>query len=149
MVTIKTIPLTAIGMIEGLWMELNRYHLECSADFKESFRDNTFQKRCEHLAWIKEDQIRIEVAEDDGELVGYCFCTAKGGCGEVESICIVPGYRGQGIGERFMENGLEWMRRKGCEKIDVSVVAGNELAFGFYEKFGFKLNETRLRIFEG
>ncbi len=146
MISIKTIGLDEIGMVEGLWMELNSHHLDCTEHFKASFRSNNFQKRCEHLAGIREDQIRIEVAEDGGRLVGYCFCTAKYGRGEVESIYIVPEYRGRGIGEQFMENGLEWMRAKECGKIDVVVVAGNECAFGFYEKFGFRHNASRLRI---
>ena len=67
----------------------------------------------------------------------------KDNTGEIDSIFVLQGYR-FGIGEQLMQKGLQWMDEMGAEKIVVNVAAGNEQAFGFYEKHGFYPRRTML-----
>lgn len=52
---------------------------------------------------------------------------------------------GLGIGGRLMENCLAWCKERGCEQVELEVVAQNQRALGMYESFGFAVTGTRLR----
>lgn len=64
----------------------------------------------------------------------------------MDSIYVEPEYRGQGIGRKLAESGLAWLKQQGCRHIDVLVAGGNEAVLPFYEKLGFCVRETVLRL---
>mgnify|MGYP000956525834 FL=1 len=91
--------------------------------------------------------MQVVIAFDDEVQirVGHCISSVdKDYTGEIDSIFVLKGYRGVGIGEQLMQKGLQWMDDMGAEKIVVNVAAGNEQAFGFYEKYGFYPRRTML-----
>ncbi len=53
------------------------------------------------------------------------------------SIAVDKEWRGLGIGSALMEEGLEWARKHGIERIELTVVDSNVRAMRLYEKFGF------------
>jgi RimJ/RimL family protein N-acetyltransferase len=59
-------------------------------------------------------------------------------------MALLDGYRGQGLGTRLMERGIEWARQKGAHKVALEVWPHNEPAIGLYQKMGF-VEEGRLR----
>ena len=67
----------------------------------------------------------------------YCV-SSVGKCevGEIESIFVVPNYRGLGIGDALTRKALAWMDKEGVEAKNVEVGAGNEDVFGFYAPHG-------------
>jgi diamine N-acetyltransferase len=134
--------------IAPLWEQLNVHHLECSPDFKHYYRAMTFEKRRKVLLQKAADgEMRVDVAVDEkaGRRVGYCVSSVdENKTGEIESIFVVNEYRGLGIGASLLKTALVWMSAKGAEKKVVSVGAGNEQSFGFYERYGFRLRKTVL-----
>lgn len=134
--------------IKELWEALNDHHKEKSLHFKEFYNKFSFDTRKADL--IKQAQNRhmqVAVAFDDEVQIcaGYCISSVDNDhTGEIDSIFVLPSYRGFGIGEQLMQKGLQWMDEMGAEKIVVNVAAGNEQAFGFYEKYGFYPRRTML-----
>jgi ribosomal protein S18 acetylase RimI-like enzyme len=144
-ITYATIPKDSIGSIKPLWEALNRLHLERSANFKEHFSRNTFERRIEKLLALPEDRLFIGTAEDSGAVVGYVVATLPAeGTGQIESIFIDDDYRARGIATALMERALAWLSGRGCATISVGVAEGNEEAFGFYRRFGFLPRMTTL-----
>ena len=71
----------------------------------------------------------LVVAEKDGEPLG--FMGVQGG--RLEMLFLDPGARGQGLGRRLLEHGIECL---GVTELTVN--EQNPQAVGFYEHLGFK-----------
>ena len=108
----------------------------------------TFEKRRKVLLQkAATGEMRVDVAVDKNACrsVGYCVSSVnEDKTGEIESIFVAKDYRGLGIGASLLKAALAWMDSKGLEKKIVSVGAGNEQSFGFYERFGFRVRKTEL-----
>jgi len=63
----------------------------------------------------------------------------------VHSLYVQPSYRGQGLGGKLLQAGLEWGRRKGCLEAELHVLVGNP-ARKLYENLGFETVELRMRL---
>lgn len=134
--------------IKEMWECLNEHHHAMSSHFKEFYENFKFDARKKSLVEkAKHSKIRLDFAVDEADerYVGYCVSSVdEQRNGEVESIYVHPNYRGMGIADKLMKSALEWMEEMAAEKIVVTVAAGNEQAFGFYEKFGFYPRRTVL-----
>lgn len=134
--------------VKELWEELNEYHRKRASHFAEHYSKFTFDTRKVDLAKkAQSGHLRVDIAVDktSGKRVGYCISSVDDeGIGEIESIYIDDNYRMHGIGNELMKRALQWMDRMEVMKKTVSVAAGNENAFGFYERFGFYPRKTYL-----
>jgi mycothiol synthase len=74
-----------------------------------------------HVAFTK-----VELSEEDGRHVGF-----------VALIGVLPEWRGRGIGRELLHWGIDYLRRLGAGRIDLSVVAINDRALGMYRRTGF------------
>ena len=90
------------------------------------------------------------VAERDGQIVGTAWCRIMDDYGHIEektpslAISLLPAYRGQGIGTELLKTFLEHLRKKGYQKVSLSVQKEN-YAVNMYQKAGFQTiieNET-------
>jgi len=146
-VVIKTLKVGELNRIEPLWNSLRLVHLALSPHFKEYYAQQTFEQRCKKFRALPEEHVHIAVAENEGgALAGYCICSVRDETGELDSIYVEPEYRGRGVGRKLAESGLAWLKRQGCRYIDVLVAGGNEAALPFYEKLGFCVRGTVLRL---
>ncbi len=138
-----------LDQVRAMWEELNRYHCECSTHFREHYLGMTWQKRKYTLKKHALDGVlSVEIALDGstGQKVGYVISTVnKDGTGEVESIYVDATYRGLGIGDQLMHKTLEWMDQNGATAKQVEVSVGNEVAWGFYGRYGFLPRKTLLK----
>jgi ribosomal protein S18 acetylase RimI-like enzyme len=141
-----------LGEIRVLWEALNRHHLDLSTNFKQHYRELTFeQRKADLLKKAAAGKMRVDLAMDaeSGRNVGYCVSSLnRERAGEIESIFVDAAYRGLGVGDCLMKNALRWMDHEGAMTKIVEVGAGNEQAFGFYEKYGFLPRKTVLKIVE-
>ena len=79
------------------------------------------------------------VAKLDGQVVGFACCgpdRERPGSGEVYAIYVLEACQKQQIGWRLMRLCLDEL--KGCERIFVWVLEGNDKAIRFYEQVGFR-----------
>jgi Acetyltransferases len=140
-----TLPAAELSRIAPLWEQLNAQHLKNSQNFKEHYHAQTFESRSAKFRALGGGCVHIGAAQTpDGALAGYCICTCEGDAGELDSIYIEAQYRGKGVGRRLAEDGVAWLKAKGCRGIIVTVADGNEQAFGFYERLGFRVRKTVL-----
>ncbi len=127
-----------LDSIAQLWKELNQLHTDKSAYFSDFYHGFTFAERKRDLIQ-KAETSDLQVAlylNASFYQIGYCVTTAQGREGEIESIYVADAYRNQGIGTALMRDAFVWLEAKGINQITVSVAAGNEAVFSFYQKFG-------------
>jgi putative acetyltransferase len=84
------------------------------------------------------------VADDGGRIVGTIgLRLAPYGVADL-GMALVDGYRGQGLGTRLLQAGIDWARDAGAHKMALQVWPHNDRAIALYEKVGFA-EEGRLR----
>jgi diamine N-acetyltransferase len=135
-----------IDQIKPLWEKLNSIHQNKSPYFKSHYESFTFEKRAEKFINTNDDHILIETAKTEGGICGYCISTINNNVGEIESLYVSEKMRSNGIGTILVNNSLEWMKKRACNKIQVSVSYGHESVFDFYQKFGLYPRLTYLQL---
>ncbi len=60
---------------------------------------------------------------------------------DVESIAVDPDFGGRGIGKALMNQGEEWIRKRGYAYSVLEVRDRNESAIGMYLKLGYRITE--------
>ncbi len=145
----KNIKLEHLPIIKPLWEKLNDIHFNDANYFKEHYRKFTFEKRCEKLNKLDDDNIFLEIVEtNNGSLIGYCISTVINSVGEIESVFVEEEHRKSGIGKQLINNSTRWLKNNNCSRIIVSVAEGHESIFSFYEGFGFYPRLTYLQLID-
>ena len=86
---------------------------------------------------------QVQVAEDDGNILGFSAVIMSEKAAELDGLFVEPGQWGKGIGRALVEEAAHLARRKG---LTLSVTAGPS-ARNFYEKCGFVVEgEARTRF---
>jgi ribosomal protein S18 acetylase RimI-like enzyme len=87
----------------------------------------------------------VLIAESQGEPVGYAVVQVRGPeetwatgdrVAQLETLTVLPGHRGKGIGSALVERMHEELRHLGASHFVVSVIASNADAVRFYERLG-------------
>jgi len=123
-----------------------------SINFKIRYEKNVFDSRkADLLKKLEHGKMRIDLAinAQTKEPVGYCINTIVYGPapeGEIDSLFVHPGFRGNRIAEKLMKLAIEWFDSNNIVTRKIVVAAGNEDVFPFYENLGFIINSARWRI---
>lgn len=141
---IRTLTEDQLDIIKPLWEQLNSLHEQLSTNFKAHHKTFTFPKRMK--AVLSKEHRQIFSAFEKNIPIGYCIASANAGCGEIDSLFVVPEYRSGGIGGELLQKALEWLEEQRCNTITVLVAEGNEHTIPFYERFGFKPKATLLKM---
>jgi ribosomal protein S18 acetylase RimI-like enzyme len=64
--------------------------------------------------------------------------TVSAGVGHTTQICVLPGYRGSGLGRRLMKASLAALQKHGFRAITLTVTSLNTNAIRLYETLGFR-----------
>jgi len=76
-------------------------------------------------------------------MVGVVLTSAVAqGVGHTTQVCVLPGYRGRGLGRRLLEASIEALRGKGFRELSLTVTCANRSAIGLYERMGFRTMKT-------
>jgi GNAT superfamily N-acetyltransferase len=122
---------------------------------KLSFEDQTFwRKRMKSLEEYLEESSKIPisgnikgknvifVAEEDGEIVGFCWCTivdrGVDKQGEVAELYVEKEYRDRGIARELVETAKQLFINEQVEVAFAWTHHGNEAAIELYKSAGFK-----------
>ena len=97
-------------------------------------------------ALLKDESRPIFIAEEAGQVLGYCFCVHKDTRGSgvltdrkelyIDDLCVEEACRGQGIAKALFSHATTYARDAGCAFVTLNVWCGNHVAMGFYEKSG-------------
>lgn len=81
----------------------------------------------------------ILVAEgEDGALLGSAMVGDDGHRGWVYYLAVAPAARRVGLGRALMTAAEEWLRARGCPKVQLMVREDNAEALGFHEALGLE-----------
>ncbi len=102
---------------------------------------------------IKEKAGLFVVAEIHGRIVGEGSLHPKRFRSKSQHVVelgmnIKKGFREIGIGNAMMDYIISWTKKKGFEKISLSVFSTNQRAVNLYKKFGFKIEGVKKREFK-
>jgi ribosomal protein S18 acetylase RimI-like enzyme len=85
------------------------------------------------------------VALDGDAVVGTVMAGYDGHRGWIYSLAVSPSHRRQGVGSRLVCHAEHALARKGCMKINLQILEGNEGVAAFYSLLGYS-EENRVSM---
>ncbi len=89
---------------------------------------------------VEPDDRPLFVAEVDGAVVGFAEAAPDGdddGLAHLYRIYVAPDHWGDGIGGALLARVESVLRERGFDRLQLSVMAENDVGVGFYESHGF------------
>jgi len=90
---------------------------------------------------VEVDDQLFFVAVVDTTVVGTIMAGYDGHRGWIYSVAVSPSHRRQGIGSRLVSHAERALTCKGCVKINLQIMEGNESVAGFYASLGFSIEK--------
>ena len=96
-----------------------------------------------------QDGYHLLVAEIEGVVVGFAslhwFDTfhMRGKIGRITAICIIDELRSKGIGRELLSASEEFLKTRGCVKVEVTTNLKRTLTQEFYAKNGYTIDSKR------
>jgi ribosomal-protein-alanine N-acetyltransferase len=114
------------------------------------------EKRCFKDPWTKEmfsALLKLPfqygfIAEEGGQVCGYCCLSDLFEEAEVLNIAVDTSFRKRGVGAGTLQNALENAQELGPEKCFLEVRVSNLPALTLYRKFGFENLSIRAKYYE-
>ena len=143
--------------VESLWRSMHEYHAEVAGDVREVTplrrAEDSWQRRREEFAhWMRDGDAWLLIAERERSPVGFAFFRICDGdwsfetgerMAELEVLSVEPELRRWGIGSLLMEEVERRLAAAGVGFIGLAVIAGNEDALRFYERWGMAPSYVR------
>jgi ribosomal protein S18 acetylase RimI-like enzyme len=137
--------------LQPLWESLSRHHAEVAPELADVLgearapADSWKVRRALYEEWLAGPDAFALIAEVEGAPVGYAVVHVRGPeetwstgerVAELETLAVLPGHRGQGIGSALVERMHEELRRMEVGHFTVAVIASNADSVRFYERLG-------------
>ena len=123
---LKTMDIRDYTEIYKMWNSIPGVGLS-DADSEESIA--RFLERNPNLSFV---------CYQDNKIVGTILCGHDGRRGYIYHTCVLPEYRGQGIGIILVEKALEQLKNQSLDKCHLFVFCDNEIGNAFWNKLGWK-----------
>lgn len=154
-----------LASLEPLWVSVHRRHAEAMPELAPYVDDQqTWAVRSALYADLlaKPDTVLL-LASSDGALVGYGLAHVMAAgqtwvadtwqtgerIGEIESLAVLPAYRGRGIGTQLLGALERELDAIGVRDLVLGVLPGNAAAIRLYERHGYRPTWTYLSRFVG
>ncbi len=111
----------------------------------ELFPKNMLKYTNEELSVLLADERRpVYVADQDGVVLGYCFCQWKDVAPPlvrrkelyIDDLCVEESCRGQGVASALYRHVCAVAKEAGCAFVTLNVWCGNDGAMEFYRHMG-------------
>jgi GNAT superfamily N-acetyltransferase len=139
-------------LVEELWLPFAR-EMAAIDDYNELVDEDLAR---EHGVSYRHEQLLDEdsgvwVAEQ-GEWLGFVRASVsapppvfdRGTTLRVGELYVVPDARGEGVADALLDRAVEWGEARDCERVGLSVNAGNDRARAFYDRRGFEARRLKL-----
>jgi ribosomal protein S18 acetylase RimI-like enzyme len=90
---------------------------------------------------IATDDKLFFVATNGEQLIGTVMAGYDGHRGWIYSVAVAPEQRRRGVGSQLVRHAELALTRKGCVKINLQIMEGNESVTAFYESLGFSVEK--------
>jgi ribosomal protein S18 acetylase RimI-like enzyme len=154
-----------LHLVEPLWIAVHHRHTETMPELAPFVDDDTswaVRKELYEELLAKPDTLLV-LAFDGDAAIGYGLAhvmavedswvpdTWQTGSriGEVESLSVLPRYRGSGLGSVLLDRLEAHLRACGVRDLILGVVPGNQDAIRLYERRGYRPTFLYLSRFEG
>ena len=139
-----------IDDLQPLWESLHEHHATIAPHLERlgpvRRADESWAVRRElYEDWLAEPDAFALIAESDREPIGYALVHLRGPeetwqtgerIGVLETLTVLPGERGRGVGTAMFERIYTELRRLGVSELEVAVISANAAALRFYERHG-------------
>jgi len=85
------------------------------------------------------------VAATEASVIGTIMAGYDGHRGWIYSLAVSPLHRRQGVGSRLISAAEQSLRGKGCMKVNLQIMEGNESVTEFYSALGYSV-ERRISM---
>jgi ribosomal protein S18 acetylase RimI-like enzyme len=147
---IRRVGLEQLTRLRPLWESLHEHHVRVAPHLEQlgpvrSAAQSWRVRSALYRQWLAEPDAFALLAEADGVAVGYALVHMRGEeeswrtgarIAELETLAVMPRYRGRGIGTALIGAVHAELRRIGVAQLGVSVIATNRDAIRFYERLG-------------
>lgn len=134
-----------LDRVQPLWVQLRRHHVDLAPRWADEMLGKTFDKRRAELLAKAATCLAVWLASVHEEDIGYCVSTITvDGTGEIDTLYVVPTYRGRGVGHALMSRAMDWFANRSVPSIVVDVISGNDAAQRFYARYGFVPRTVRM-----
>ncbi len=103
------------------------------------------EKTCFSHPWTKEgieegfqNFTHYFVAQNEGEIIGYCGIQCLSGEGYITNVAVLPCFRGKGVASLILAELLEFAQNEKLEFVTLEVRESNTPAINLYSKMGFE-----------
>jgi len=140
-----------ISEMGKLWLEFMRFHQDI---------DPIFTPRDGAVLGFEEDEVRplmesedglVLVALDNGRVVGCSLSQIRSSrglelemYGAVHRMAVTASHRRRGIGEKMLGEILRWFQSRNIDRVELEVLAKNQVGYSFWKKHGFTDYRHRL-----
>jgi ribosomal protein S18 acetylase RimI-like enzyme len=154
-----------LGRLRPLWVAVHRAHQRAMPELAPYVADDdSWRERLALYERLFATYEPVLLLAGDGErLVGYGLAYAMPVAdgwladtwvtgervGEIESLAVLPEYRGQGIGTRLLRQLQDRLREQGAADVVLGVLPGNTDAVRLYERLGYRPTWLYLSRLEG
>ena len=97
---------------------------------------------------VEKENFRYFVAEEDGEILGYCGFLFVLDEAEIPNVCVKASARKQGVGKRMMNVLTEEAKKLGIATLFLEVVESNTAARTLYTSLGFEEDGIRKNFYD-
>lgn len=134
-------------LLEGMVI----YHTKIDKYYKSFSKFTGLEEEAE--SWLSNKDMKVLVAEDEGELIGYAQVSAEdaptyasvGKIGVVYDMFVLAPYRRKGIAEMLFSEAMDWFNSRKIKNIELSVDARNAAGVKYWESLGFSAYKLRMR----
>jgi GNAT superfamily N-acetyltransferase len=139
-----------IDDLQPLWESLHEHHATIAPHLEElgpvRRPDQSWAvRRALYEDWLAEPDAFVLIAEADRQPIGYAMVHLRGPeetwqtgerIGVLETLTVLPGERGRGVGTALFERIYAELRGLGVTELEVAVISKNAAALRFYERHG-------------
>jgi ribosomal protein S18 acetylase RimI-like enzyme len=154
-----------LGRLRPLWLAVHDRHQRSMPELAPYAADDVSwrERRGVYERLFATYEPVLLLAQDGDRLVGYGLGYAMPAAdswladtwvtgeriGEIESLGVLPEYRGRGIGTRLLQQLQDRLREQGAADLVLGVLPGNTDAVRLYERFGYRPTWLYLSRLEG
>ncbi len=144
-VVIRNATLADVPAITSLWIELMDFHSKRDAFFTRGKKGHEAAAQYITRGIQNPDRACVLVGELGGDILGYCYAVINEYLpvfdakfyGSIVDLSVTTGARRHHLGQRLVDQILNWFKIKGITRVDVTVAKKNEISTKFWRKMGF------------
>ena len=113
----------------------------------DEFLDSSIKVKDYYIDEIKNENNVLFGYFDNDNLVGYIYLKKNNESGyKIDALYVRPEFRNREIGTKLLQEGINYLKSKNAEFIDINVLKNNFAAYNLYKKCGFEDFKINMRL---